>query len=102
MNANMTAPRCLVAAIDADLRFGLTSRSRENGCNSVSSGTRSRPGGSLSGPPRFVPGSLSLEQLISRRRRACGANQPIRLFQNVGIFRLFSREKADHHERRAK
>jgi hypothetical protein len=56
MNANMTAPRCLVAAIDADLRFGLTSRSRENGCNSVSSGTRSRPGSSLSGPPRFVPG----------------------------------------------
>jgi hypothetical protein len=53
MNANMTAPRCLVAAIDADLRFRLTSRSRENGSNRVSSGTRCRPGGSLSGPPRL-------------------------------------------------
>ena len=41
-------------------------------------------------------------QLMSTRRFACGASQPIRLFQNVGIFRLFSRKKADHHERRAK
>jgi hypothetical protein len=40
--------------------------------------------------------------IISRQRRACAANQPIRLFQNVGICRLFSRKKADHHERRAK
>jgi hypothetical protein len=54
------------------------------------------------GPPRFVPGGLSLGQLTSRRRFACGANQPIRLFQNVGIFRLFSRKKAEHHERRTK
>jgi hypothetical protein len=51
---------------------------------------------------RLLPGGLPLGQLISRRPRACGANQPIRLFQNVGIFRLFSRKKADHHERRAK
>jgi hypothetical protein len=43
-----------------------------------------------------------LGELMSRRRFACGANQPIRLFQNVGIFGLFSRKKADHHERRAK
>ena len=35
-----TAPRCLVTAIDADFHFSPTSRSRENGCNSVSSGTR--------------------------------------------------------------
>ena len=41
-------------------------------------------------------------QLISRPCRACSANQPIRLFQNVGICRLFSRKKADHHEGRAK
>jgi hypothetical protein len=54
------------------------------------------------GPPRFVPGGLSLGQLTSRRRFACGANQPIRLFQNVGIFRQFSRKKAEHHERRTK
>ena len=53
-------------------------------------------------PPRFMPGGLPLGPLIGRRPRACGANQPIRLFQNVGIFRLFSRKKADHHERRAK
>src|SRR5437879_3422267 len=46
-----------------------------------------------------LPGA---SRLISRRPRACGANQPIRLFQNVGICRLFSRKKADHHERRAK
>jgi hypothetical protein len=31
MNATMTAPRCLVTAIDADLRFRLTSRSNDNG-----------------------------------------------------------------------
>jgi hypothetical protein len=45
---------------------------------------------------------FSLLQLIGRRRRAGTANQPIRLFQNVGIFRLFSGEEADDHERRAK
>jgi hypothetical protein len=50
----------------------------------------------------FMSGGFSLGPLMSRRRFACGANQPIRLFQNVGIFRLFSRKKADHHERRAK
>jgi hypothetical protein len=49
-----------------------------------------------------MTGGFFLGQLIGGRRRACGANQPIRLFQNVGICRLFSREKADHHERRAK
>jgi len=49
-----------------------------------------------------MPGGLYLGQLVSRRRRARGANQPIRLFQNVGIFRLFSRKKAEHHERHAK
>jgi hypothetical protein len=54
------------------------------------------------GPHCFVPGGLSLGQLTSRRRFACGANQPIRLFQNVGIFRLFSGKKTEHHERRAK
>jgi hypothetical protein len=43
-----------------------------------------------------------LGQLISGHGRACAANQPIRLFQNVGICRLFSRKKADHHECRAK
>ena len=48
------------------------------------------------------PSGFSLGQLISRNRRACAANQPIGLFQNVGICRLFSRKKADHHERRAK
>jgi hypothetical protein len=31
MNATMTAPRCLVTAIDADLRFRPTSRSKDNG-----------------------------------------------------------------------
>jgi len=41
-------------------------------------------------------------QLISARRISCGANQPIRLFQNVGIFWLFSRKKTEHHECRAK
>jgi len=56
----------------------------------------------LSGPPRFEPGGPSLEQLMSLRRFARGANDPICLFQNVGIFRLFSRKKADHHKRRAK
>jgi hypothetical protein len=45
----------------------------------------------------FSPG-----QLISRYRRACIANQPIRLFQNVGICRLFSGEEAEHHEGCAK
>ena len=55
--------------------------------------TVSRPSNSLAG---------GLGQLVSRRRFACGANQPIRLFQNVGIFWLFSRKKADTHERRAK
>ena len=40
--------------------------------------------------------------LISGQRCTCVANQPIRLFQNVGICRLFSRKKAEHHERRAK
>jgi hypothetical protein len=29
---------------------------------------------------------------MSRRRFACGANYPVRLFQNVGVFRLFSRK----------
>jgi hypothetical protein len=53
-------------------------------------------------PPGFMSGGLSLGQLMSTRRFARGANQPIRLFQNVGIFWLFSRKKADHHERRAK
>jgi hypothetical protein len=38
---------------------------------------------------------------MSRRRFACGANYPIRLFQNVGVFRLFSRKKTEHHKRRA-
>ena len=58
----------------------------------------------LSGPggcDQPMTGGFSLGQLISRRRRACGANQPIRLFQNVGIL-LFPRKKADHHECRAK
>jgi hypothetical protein len=49
-----------------------------------------------------MSGGLSLGQLMSTRRFARGANQPIRLFQNVDIFWLFSRKKADHHERRAK
>jgi hypothetical protein len=47
-------------------------------------------------------GASSVGQLISGRRRASGANQPIRLFQSVGICRLFSGKKADHHERHAK
>jgi hypothetical protein len=55
----------------------------------------------LSGPPRFAPGDPSLGQSMSRRRFACGANHPIRLFQNVGVFRLFSRKKTEHHKRRA-
>jgi hypothetical protein len=50
----------------------------------------------------FSWGIAALGDLMSRRRFACGANHPIRLFQNVGIFRLFSRKKADHYERRAK
>jgi hypothetical protein len=75
MNANMTAPRCLVAAIDADLRFGLTSRSRENGCNSVSSGTRSCPGGSLSGPPRFVLGGPENGPLVNSADRKSQVTQ---------------------------
>jgi hypothetical protein len=54
----------------------------------------------LSGPP-LAPGGPSLGQLMSRRRFACGANHPIRLFQNVGVFRLFSRKKTEHHKRRA-
>jgi hypothetical protein len=41
-------------------------------------------------------------KLIGGHRRACGAYQPVRLFQNVGICRLFSRKKAEHHKRRAK
>jgi len=49
-----------------------------------------------------MSGGLSLGQLMSTRRFARGPNQPIRLFQNVGIFWLFSRKKADHHERCAK
>ena len=60
----------------------------------------------LTGPPgrcdRLMTGGFLLGNLISRHRRSCAANQPIRLFQNVGICRLFSRKKADHHERRAK
>jgi len=52
----------------------------------------------LGRPSRF----FSLGQLISRHRRACTANQPIRLFQNVGICRLFSSEEADNHEGCAK
>jgi hypothetical protein len=48
------------------------------------------------------PGFMSGGQLMSTRRFARGANQLIRLFQNVGIFWLFSRKKADHHERCAK
>jgi hypothetical protein len=39
---------------------------------------------------------------MSGRRFAGGANQPIRLFQNVGIFRLFSRKEAERDESRAK
>ena len=42
----MTEPRFLAEPLRAHLRFSPTSRPRENGCNSVSSGTRSRPGGS--------------------------------------------------------
>jgi len=49
-----------------------------------------------------MSGGLSLGQLMSTRRFTRDANQPIRLFQNVGIFWLFSRKKTDHHERRAK
>ena len=45
---------------------------------------------------------FSWGKLISRYRIACGAHQLIRLFQNVGIFRLFSRKKAEQHERRTK
>ena len=56
----------------------------------------------LSRPPRFASGDPSLGQSMSPRRFACGTNHPIRLFQNVGIFWLFSRKKADHHKRRAK
>ena len=51
---------------------------------------------------RRPPGTAFLGQLISRRRRTRGANQPIRLFQNVGICRLFPRKKTYHHERPAK
>jgi hypothetical protein len=39
---------------------------------------------------------------MSGRRFAGGANQPIRLFQNVGIFRLFSRKETEGDESRAK
>jgi hypothetical protein len=49
-----------------------------------------------------MQGGLCLGELIGRRPRACGTNQPVRLFQNVGIFWLFSRKEAEHHERRAK
>jgi hypothetical protein len=45
---------------------------------------------------------FSLGQLISRHRSASAANQPICLFQNVGICRLFPSEEAEHHERCAK
>ena len=40
------------------------------------------------GCDQHMTGGFSLGQLIGRRRRACGANQPIRLFQNAGICRL--------------
>jgi len=42
------------------------------------------------------------QQLMSRCRFACSTNYPIRLFQNVGIFRLLSRRKTEHYECRAK
>jgi hypothetical protein len=44
----------------------------------------------------------SLGKLIGGHCGARGAYQLIRLFQNVGICRLFSRKKAEHHKRRAK
>jgi hypothetical protein len=43
--------------------------------------------------------ALSLGQLIGGHRGARTANQPIRLFQNVGICRLFPSEEGEHHER---
>jgi len=46
--------------------------------------------------------SCAFEFWVYRHRRACTPNQPIRLFQDVGIFRLFSSEEADHHEGCAK
>ena len=51
---------------------------------------------------RYDASGFSLGKLVSRHRRACTANQPIRLFKNVGIFRLFSGEEAEHHEGCAK
>ena len=51
----MTAPRCLATGIDADFRFSPTSRSRENGCNSVSLGTRRPELGGISDSPRAEP-----------------------------------------------
>jgi hypothetical protein len=74
-------------------------RLRRQDTRGVGSGPRSRA------PRTLRPahdGRLSLGQLVSRHRRSCAANQPIRLFQNVGICRLFSRKKAEHHERHAK
>jgi hypothetical protein len=47
---------------------------------------------------RHTTGGFLLGNLISRHRRTRIANQPIRLFQNVGICRLFSSEEAEHHE----
>jgi hypothetical protein len=44
----------------------------------------------------------TLEKLIGGHCRARGAYQLIRLFKNVGICRLFSCKKAEHHKRRAK
>jgi hypothetical protein len=46
----------------------------------------------------LMTGGFSLGQLISRHRRACATNELIRLFQNVGICRLFSSEEAEHYE----
>src|ERR1700722_2427853 len=50
---------------------------------------------------RYEKNRLSFGQLISRHRRACTPNQPIRLFNNEGNRRLFSSEEAEHHEHRA-
>ena len=41
---------------------------------------------------------MSARALIGGHCRARSANQPISLFQNVGICRLFSGEEAEHHE----
>jgi hypothetical protein len=38
---------------------------------------------------------------IGRKRRACGAHQPVRLLQDVMVLRLLFCEKADRHKERA-